>query len=118
VGRAPAPSLQPNLAEVYRAKIAFLQGEVAKSDGSNTAELEALRDLIERVALEPKDANDEPVIISPIRSNRLRNVVVLPWLLAMIGTRGSLTMPDSMASIRLKSHTVQPSGHLPRVRRA
>jgi len=61
--QAPAPSLHPNLAEVYRAKIAALQAELAQSDGGNTAVLEALRDLIDRVELVPKDANGEPVII-------------------------------------------------------
>ena len=60
---APAPSQHPNLAEVYRAKIASLQAELAKSDSGNTAVLEALRDLIDRVELGPKDANGEPVII-------------------------------------------------------
>ena len=61
--QAPAPSLHPSLAEVYRAKIAALQGELAKSDSGNTAVLEALRDLIDRVELGPKDANGESEII-------------------------------------------------------
>ena len=60
---APAPSLHPNLAEVYRAKVGALHDELAKSDGGNTAVLEALRDLIDRVELGPKDANGEPEIM-------------------------------------------------------
>ena len=52
--QAPAPSLHPNLAEVYRAKVGALHDELAKSDGGNTAVLEALRDLIDRVELGPR----------------------------------------------------------------
>ena len=61
--QARAPSLHPNLAEVYRSKVGALHDELAKSDGGNTAVLEALRDLIDRVELGPKDANGEPEII-------------------------------------------------------
>ena len=61
--QAPAPALHPNLAEVYRAKVGALHDELAKSDSGNTAVLEALRDLIDRVELGPKDANGEPEII-------------------------------------------------------
>ena len=60
---AKAPSLHPNLAELYRNKVAALQTELATSNGSNSAVLEALRDLIERVDFGPGAEDGEPEII-------------------------------------------------------
>jgi hypothetical protein len=59
---AATPSLHPNLGELYRAKVAALHEELSKSNGDNTAVLEALRDLIERVEFGPSAAGDEPEI--------------------------------------------------------
>lgn len=60
---AKTPSLHPNLAELYRDRVAALQTELAKSNGSNSAVLEALRDLIERVEFGPGTEGGEPEII-------------------------------------------------------
>ncbi len=47
-------------------------------------------------------------IFLPMCSQRFRNLgISAPGILSAIGTRGSLTMPLSMASIREKSETVQ-----------
>ena len=60
---AKAPSIHPNLAELYRERVATLQSELTKSNGSNSAVLEALRDLIERVDFGPGAEGGEPEII-------------------------------------------------------
>jgi len=51
------------LAELYRDRIASLQTELARSNGSNSAVLEALRDLVERVDFGPGPEGGEPEII-------------------------------------------------------
>ena len=48
---ATAPRLHPNLAEVYRQRVANLQSALAGPDG--TEALERLRALIEKVVLHP-----------------------------------------------------------------
>ena len=49
---APLPRLHPNLAEVYRAKVADLHAALADPAGSNEA-IEILRSLVERVIIRP-----------------------------------------------------------------
>ena len=60
---AKAPALHPNLAELYRSKVTTLQTELVHSNGNNSAVLEALRDLIERVDFGPGTEGGEPEII-------------------------------------------------------
>jgi hypothetical protein len=52
----PAPRLHPNLAEVYRRKVADLQTALADPK-TQTEALEILRGLIERVVLHPASGN-------------------------------------------------------------
>src|SRR5882724_9729589 len=61
----PAPRLHPNLAEVYRRKVADLQSALADA-GTQTEALEILRGLIERVALHPADKGFEIELIGEI----------------------------------------------------
>jgi site-specific DNA recombinase len=56
------PSLHPNLAEVYRSKVAGLQEQLAANDGNNAAVLERLRDLIDRVEFGPRVIGGVPEI--------------------------------------------------------
>ena len=60
--RAPLPSLHPNLAEVYRTKVAGLQEAITASP-DNAGVLERLRDLIDRVDIGPGADKDQPEII-------------------------------------------------------
>jgi DNA invertase Pin-like site-specific DNA recombinase len=55
---APAPALHPNLAEVYRARVATLERALAAKDAPEA--LEAARDLIDRVIIHPPGGPDEP----------------------------------------------------------
>ena len=48
---APAPRLHPNLAEVYRAKVADLVASLALDDGAEAREL--IRGLVDRITLHP-----------------------------------------------------------------
>jgi site-specific DNA recombinase len=48
---APAPRLHPNLAEVYRAKVATLADSLSRDDATEAREL--VRGLVERVTLSP-----------------------------------------------------------------
>jgi hypothetical protein len=69
---AKAPSIHPNLAELYRSKVATLQTELAKSNGGNSAVLEALRDLIERVDFGPGTAGEPEIILTGALSAMVR----------------------------------------------
>ncbi len=55
--KAPTPSLHPNLAALYREKVSALHNELQAATGDNSAALNALRDLIERVDLGPGTVN-------------------------------------------------------------
>ena len=61
----PAPRLHPNLAEVYRQKVANLQQALAQP-GTHSEALEILRGLIEQVVLRPVDKGLEIEIIGEI----------------------------------------------------
>jgi site-specific DNA recombinase len=76
----PLPSMHPNLAEVYRAKVAGLQ-EALTASPDNTGVLERLRDLVDRVDIGPGTDRDQP------------EIVLTGALAAML----KLTMPDSTA---------------------
>ncbi len=81
--RAPLPSMHPNLAEVYRAKVAGLQ-EALTASPDNAGVLERLRDLVDlvdRVDIGPGTDRDQPEII------------LTGALAAML----KLTMPESTA---------------------
>ncbi|WBO61037.1 zinc ribbon domain-containing protein [Acidocella sp. MX-AZ03] len=60
---APAPAIHPNLAGLYRQRVAALHTELAAANGSNNASLEAMRDLIERIEVGPAPKDGEPQII-------------------------------------------------------
>ncbi len=60
--RAPLPAMHPNLAEVYRNKVASLQTAITSSH-DHAGVLERLRDLIERVDVGPGADKDQPEII-------------------------------------------------------
>ena len=62
---AREPRLHPNLAEVYRQKVANLQQALAQP-GTHTEALEILRGLIEQVVLRPVDKGLEIEIIGEI----------------------------------------------------
>jgi len=51
--QAPLPALHPNLAEIYRSKVAGLQ-EALISGSPSSSVLERLRDLVERVDIRPR----------------------------------------------------------------
>ena len=78
--RAPLPSMHPNLAEVYRTKVAGLQ-EALTASPDNAGVLERLRDLVDRVDIGPGTDRDQPEII------------LTGALAAML----KLTMPESTA---------------------
>jgi site-specific DNA recombinase len=78
--RARLPAMHPNLAEVYRNKVADLQSAITSSP-DNAGVLERLRDLVERVDVGPGPDKDMPEII------------LTGALAAMI----KLTMPDTAA---------------------
>jgi site-specific DNA recombinase len=61
----PAPRLHPNLAEIYRRKVADLQAAIADPK-TQTEALEILRGLIERVVLHPAEKGFEIEIIGEI----------------------------------------------------
>jgi DNA invertase Pin-like site-specific DNA recombinase len=61
----PAPRLHPNLAEVYRRKVADLQSALAEP-GTQTEALEILRGLIEKVVLHPVEKGFEIELIGEI----------------------------------------------------
>ncbi len=61
----PAPRLHPNLAELYRRKVADLQPALAEP-GTRTEALEILRGRIERVVLHPADKGFEIELIGEI----------------------------------------------------
>ena len=69
----PAPRLHPNLAEVYRRKVADLQSALADPKAKTEA-LEILRSLIERVVLHPADKGFEIELIGEIAA-----VIDLSW---------------------------------------
>ncbi len=60
--RVPLPSMHPNLAEVYRAKVAGLQEAITASP-DNAGVLERLRDLVDRVDIGPGPDRDQPEIV-------------------------------------------------------
>ena len=55
---SPPPALHPNLAQVYREKVARLRDALQGPDG--TEALEAARELIERVIISPPSLDDDP----------------------------------------------------------
>ena len=61
----PAPRFHPNLAEVYRRKVADLQSALA-DPGTQTETLEILRGLIQRVVLHPVEKGFEIELIGEI----------------------------------------------------
>jgi site-specific DNA recombinase len=61
----PAPRLHPNLAELYRRKVADLQSALAEPR-TQTEALEILRGLIERVVLHPVEKGFEIELIGEI----------------------------------------------------
>ena len=61
----PAPRLHPNLAELYRRKVADLQSALAEP-GTRTEALEILRGLVERVVLHPVEKGFEIELIGEI----------------------------------------------------
>ena len=68
-----APSIHPNLAQLYRSKVAALQNEFTKSGTNNTGVLTALRDLIERVDFGPgKEGGEAEIILTGILSSMVR----------------------------------------------
>ena len=69
---AKAPSIHPNLAELYRDRVSVLQKELAKSNGSNSAVLGALRDLIERVDFGPSTEGEPEIILTGALSAMVR----------------------------------------------
>ena len=60
--RAPLPAMHPNLAEVYRNKVANLQQAITASPG-NAGVLERLRDLVDRVDVGPGADKAIPEIV-------------------------------------------------------
>jgi hypothetical protein len=61
---ATTPSLHPNLGEVYRNKVAALHEQLSAGDGDNSAVLEALRDLIERVDFGPGENGEREITLT------------------------------------------------------
>jgi site-specific DNA recombinase len=61
----PAPRLHPNLAELYRRKVADLQSALADPESRSEA-LEILRGLVERVVLHPVEKGFEIELIGEI----------------------------------------------------
>ena len=61
----PAPRLHPNLAEIYRRKVADLQTTLSAPE-TQTEALEILRGLIERVVLHPMEKGFEVELIGEI----------------------------------------------------
>ena len=57
-GTQPPPALPPNLAILYRSRVATLQQALATADNTDT--LEAARALIEKVAIYPRESPDDP----------------------------------------------------------
>jgi hypothetical protein len=57
-GTQPPPALPPNLATLYRTRVAALQQSLAKARNPET--LEAARALIEKVAIYPRQNPDDP----------------------------------------------------------
>jgi uncharacterized protein involved in exopolysaccharide biosynthesis len=81
--RAPAsvaPSLHPNLAEVYRDRVARLH-EALRADREGAAVLEQVRGLIDRVVLHPArngrgpkiELNTEPISVRPQTQSHSKN---------------------------------------------
>jgi len=71
---APLPALHPNLAEIYRAKVATLQQNLASGD--NPEALEAARALIDRVIVSPPPGDGEPPCS---RTSRRTGGLPMPW---------------------------------------
>ena len=69
---ANVPSLHPNLAELYRNRVATLHEELTSSNGNNTAVLEALRDLIERVDFGPGQDGEPEIILTGALASMVR----------------------------------------------
>src|SRR5262249_24456705 len=61
----PAPRLHPNLAEIYRRKVADLHAALAERE-TQTEALEILRGLIERVVLHPVETGFEIELVGEI----------------------------------------------------
>jgi site-specific DNA recombinase len=69
---AAVPSLHPNLAELYRSKVTMLHEELTTSNSNNTAVLEALRDLIERVDFDPGHHCEPEIILTGALASMVR----------------------------------------------
>ncbi|MDE1905360.1 MAG: recombinase family protein [Rhodospirillales bacterium] len=68
-----APLIHPNLAQLYRSKVAALQNEFTNSGGNNAGVLTALRDLIERVDFGPgEEGGEAEIILTGILSSMVR----------------------------------------------
>ncbi|MDE2391558.1 MAG: recombinase family protein [Rhodospirillales bacterium] len=69
---AAAPSLHPNLGELYRRRVETLHAELAAANGNNNAALETLRDLIDRVDIGPGSSGEPEIILTGALSSMIR----------------------------------------------
>ena len=88
---APAPRLHPNLAEVYRAKVATLAESLSRDDASEAREL--VRGLVERVTLIPQ--------------GNAQRVEIRGELAAILGLAGAANGPGNAGSAAVLSEQVK-----------
>jgi len=89
-----APSIHPNLAELYRQRVETLQTELAAANGDNTAVLEALRELIERVDVGPGTEGEPEIILTGALAAMVRLGLPVPPTKTTPSTTGAEGVPD------------------------
>jgi site-specific DNA recombinase len=88
---SPAPRLHPNLAEVYRAKVATLADSLSRDDATEAREL--VRGLVERVTLSPDGTT--------------QRIEIRGELAAILGLAGAANGPGSSGSAAVLSEQVK-----------
>ncbi len=97
-----APSIHPNLAELYRQRVETLQAALASADGNNSAVLEALRDLIERVDVGLGTQGEPEIILTGALAAMVRLGLPTSSTKTTPSTSGAEGVPDLfMSSVKV-----------------